>query len=284
GNIRQSIRLEAKTSEDGAEEARALISKDFAELCKRAAAESPRPDLIVWPETSYPGRWQELHPDVQISRVRPSELRRLAKERQDILNQGPQCATNVLLGLNTHVHLANNKTWQYNSGLLIQKNGTIGGRYDKVHLVPFGEFVPFRDTLPFMNAFNAYGYDFSAMPGEKRHRLPLDKYKFGVLICYEDTDPTLSRTYVVDDDEGPPVDFLVNISNDGWFDGTSEHDEHLAICRFRAIESRRPVVRAVNMGISAVIDGNGQVLRPDIVSEHDHVFRWEIKDSLAGEG
>ena len=57
-----------------------------------------------------------------------------------------------------------------------------------------------------------------------------------------------------------PVDFLVNISNDGWFDGTEEHEQHLAICRFRAIETRRSVVRAVNMGISAVIDPDGRVI------------------------
>ena len=58
------------------------------------------------------------------------------------------------------------------------------------------------------------------------------------------------------------ADFLINISTDGWFDGTSEHDEHLAICRFRAVECRRSVGRAVNMGISAVIDGDGRVLEP----------------------
>src|SRR5713101_1333826 len=59
-----------------------------------------------------------------------------------------------------------------------------------------------------------------------------------------------------------PVDFLVNISNDGWFEGTEEHEQHLAICRFRAVVCRRSMVRAVNMGISAVIDGNGRVLAP----------------------
>ena len=84
-------------------------------------------------------------------------------------------------------------------------------------------------------------------------------YSFGVAICYEDTDPDRTRPYG-GGDGGPPADFLLNISNDGWFDGTSEHDEHLAICRFRAVECRRSVGRAVNMGISAVIDGNGRVL------------------------
>ncbi|HLQ46364.1 MAG TPA: nitrilase-related carbon-nitrogen hydrolase, partial [Planctomycetaceae bacterium] len=82
----------------------------------------------------------------------------------------------------------------------------------------------------------------------------------GVLICYEDSDPDLARRYAVADADGEPADFLINISNDGWFDGTAEHEEHLAICRFRAVESRRSVARAVNMGISAVIDGSGRVV------------------------
>ncbi len=68
-------------------------------------------------------------------------------------------------------------------------------------------------------------------------------------------------------DGRPPADFLVNISNDGWFEGTSEHEEHLAICRFRALECRRAVVRSVNMGISALIDGSGRVLAPRKVAE-----------------
>ena len=70
----------------------------------------------------------------------------------------------------------------------------------------------------------------------------------------------MARRYVADDFTNP-VDFFVNISNDGWFDGTEEHDQHLAICRFRAIETRRSVVRAVNMGISAIIDPDGNVLK-----------------------
>src|SRR5207248_3317301 len=79
---------------------------------------------------------------------------------------------------------------------------------------------------------------------------------FGVLICFDDSDADLARQYVRTDSDGAPVDFLLNISNDGWFDGTSEHDEHLAVCRFRAVECRRSLARAVNMGISAVIDAN----------------------------
>jgi len=173
---------------------------------------------------------------------------------------------------------------RYNSALLVRADGTVGGRYYKIHRVPFGEFVPFREELPWMDMFNPYGYDFSVHAGESWARLPLGKYHFGVLICYEDTDPTLARTYSLEHQDGPAADFLVNISNDGWFDGTSEHDEHLAICRFRAIESRRAVARSVNMGISALVDGNGKVLKPEVVASRANVPLWEIKDSCGGPG
>ncbi len=83
-----------------------------------------------------------------------------------------------------------------------------------------------------------------------------------MLICNEETDPVLARRLATKVGKDPAVDFLVNISNDGWFDGSSEHAEHLAISRFRAVETRRALARAVNMGISAIIDSNGRVLQP----------------------
>ena len=83
-------------------------------------------------------------------------------------------------------------------------------------------------------------HDYSCTPGENwtRFELPTAKgtFRFGVLICYEDTDPSMARKYNPTSGRGPGVDFLVNISNDGWFDGSEEHEQHLAICRFRAVE------------------------------------------------
>ena len=136
-----------------------------------------------------------------------------------------------------------------------------------MHRVPFGEYVPLKDWLPFMNALAPYDFDYSIREGEKFTRFPLGNYHFGVLICYEDTDPFLAREYLRPSKDGPAVDFLVNMSNDGWFDGSSEHEEHLVVSRFRTIECRRAMVRAVNMGVSAVIDANGRVLKPVLESD-----------------
>src|SRR5262249_50487437 len=119
--------------------------------------------------------------------------------------------------------------------------------------------------------------DYQIWPGKELKRFTLDeKYKFGVLICYEDTDPALARQYGASHRDGPPVDFLVNISNDGWYAGTSEHNKHLAISRFRAVETRKALVRAVNMGISAVIDPNGKVLKPILVFREGDMNQWDV--------
>src|SRR5262249_40290951 len=191
------------------------------------------------------------------------QARARRKLNDDILADVQSWGTDALLGLNSRVLMDEKKSKRYNSAVLVRRDGEVAGRYDKIHRVPFGEYVPFRESLPWMNAFAPYDFDYSVQPGEQMTRFTLGQYHFGVLICYEDTDPYLARQYMRPGDE-PMADFLVNISNDGWFDGTAEHEEHLAICRFRAVECRRSVARSVNMGISAVIDGNGRGLGPPI--------------------
>jgi apolipoprotein N-acyltransferase len=216
-----------------------------------------RPDLVVWPETACPFFWTES------SAGRPDPATQ---------NLGRLLATRwkmpVLVGLNAEVGGAEkDRPRRYNSTVLVGTDGKAHGRYDKVHRVPFGEYVPFRDWLPVMDRLAPYDFDYGVEPGESFTRFRVDAKEgrrgstFGVLICYEDTDPGVSRSYGGGGGE-PPAGFVLNVSNDGWFDGTSEHDEHLAICRFRAVENRRAVCRSVNMGISAVIDPNGRVLAP----------------------
>jgi apolipoprotein N-acyltransferase len=234
------------------------------QLNEQALALDPLPDLIVWPETCYPDDWYRLAPDVPLEWLSPQDrevLRRCAAWPEIAASKW---RTNALLGLNTYVFGANGLQTRYNSALLLRKDGTVGGRYDKFHPVPFGEYLPFRQTIPLMRLLSPYDFDYSIEAGTHPTRFPLDmpdgtRYFFGVIICYEDTDPPLARQYLRAE-TGPPVDFLVNITNDGWFNGTEEHEEHLAICRFRAVECRRSVIRSANMGISAIIDGSGRVV------------------------
>lgn len=229
-------------------EARRKVALDFRSLAR--AAVKQRPELLVTAETSFPGYWEEL------------EHGRPAQRSRELAEQiGTDLRTPMLLGMNSAVGADDRTIKSHNSAILLDRDGSWLGRYDKIHRVPFGEYVPFKG-LPFMRWLAPYDFDYEVSAGLRftRFGLPVTErlYTFGVLICYEDTDPAMARPYAA----AEPVDFLLNISNDGWFDGTSEHDQHLALCRFRAVETRRAIGRAVNMGVSAIIDSNGRVLAP----------------------
>jgi apolipoprotein N-acyltransferase len=240
-----------------------LLFDTYRKLCATAAT---RADLVVWPETCSPFRWYDAAPGTDFDSSDPAwqeyRLRMLDRRRKYAAVVREDWKTNVLLGL-SGVEWESGRQWLYNSAVLFDADGQAQGRYDKMHLVPFGEYVPFE--WKWLQAFTPYSHDYSCRPGEHFTRFPLRvgdrQFTFGVLICYEDTDPDLAVQYV-DPANGPPVDFLLNISNDGWFKGNQEHDQHLAICRFRAVETRKSIVRAVNMGISAIIDPDGGVLLP----------------------
>lgn len=222
-----------------------------------ALALATGPDLLVWPETCYWEDWYEVAPGADPASV-PEALRgKFAAADKEF--RTPWHA-NILFGLSGH-EWDGARLWKYNSALMVRADRGDPVRYDKMHLVPFGEYVPLGEVLPFMQWFTPYKNEYSCRPGERFARFPLAArdgraFTFGCLICYEDTDPYLARQYVA----AEPVNFLVNVSNDGWFDGTEEHEQHLAICRFRAVEARRAVVRAVNMGVSAVVDPDGRVV------------------------
>jgi apolipoprotein N-acyltransferase len=221
------------------------------------------PDLVVWPETTCPFGWYDVGPGVSPAAM-SEECRQELVESSKLAGFMSHAQTNQLVGLGSVELDSADRQWKFNSALLFEKDGAVGPRYDKMHLVPFGEYVPLKDIFPWLQAFTPYTHDYSCKPGEHWTRFPLPvrdrTYQFACVICYEDSDPTLARRYLTPSSEGPPVDFLVNISNDGWFNGTEEHEQHLAICRFRAIECRRSVVRAVNMGISGIIDSDGRIV------------------------
>jgi apolipoprotein N-acyltransferase len=268
GNLDQRIRNTAGSTDAEGGDARRTVARHYGQLCFEAADRSPRPDLIVWPETSFPDEWSVLLPGVTRDEVNPVLLKNLVDgPRDDGRYVAEHAHTNVLIGTTVQGYdlEPGDARWKllrpagrYNSALFLDAHGNEGPRYDKIFRIPFGEFVPLREAVPWLNRFAPYDFDYSVRPGEEFTRFPLGKYQFGVLICYEDSVADLARQYVRPD-RGRPADFIVNISNDGWFDGTSEHEEHLVTCRFRAIECRRSFARAVNMGISAIIDGNGRV-------------------------
>ncbi len=152
----------------------------------------------------------------------------------------------------------------YNSVFLLDGRGVPQGRYDKRHLVPFGEYIPLRPLLNFLQKLTAGGTDFSRGTGPAL--FPVRGGFAGASICYEAVFPGIIRDSVL---EG--AQWLVNVTNDAWFGDTVAPRQHLAMARMRCVEFRRPMVRAANSGISAVIDSRGETVaslglfRPGVV-------------------
>jgi apolipoprotein N-acyltransferase len=138
---------------------------------------------------------------------------------------------------------------------MVAPDGGVTGRYDKVHLVPFGEYVPLKHLLSFVGKMVAQVGDFSV--GERGRTLAWgdDNPAIGVQICFEIIFPGLSRSLVKN---GAGV--LVNLTNDAWFGKSSAAYQHLSMAVFRAVENRRSLVRCANTGISAFVDPAGRIL------------------------
>ncbi|MBI1275119.1 apolipoprotein N-acyltransferase [bacterium] len=190
------------------------------------------PRLVVWPETAVPYIWSEgffLRP-VLAQAVPPN---------------GGALLTGIIR--EAHEDL-------YNAMLVLKQDARLEGSYEKRHLVPFGEFVPFRNILPLV-AMVYGGKDFSRGEGGAVLTLP------GIppvrpLICYEAIFPE-----DIWDGQGTRPEWLVNITNDAWFGDSTGPHQHFEAARLRAVEQGVPLVRAANTGISAVVDGNGRIVR-----------------------
>jgi apolipoprotein N-acyltransferase len=148
-------------------------------------------------------------------------------------------------------YAASGRTY-FNSSILFGADRTEIARYDKQHLVPFGEYVPFPQL---MKKFTPIEVDFTA--GTESTRMPLqDKPPFSVLICFEDTVASLSVRAVRNG-----ARWLVNQTNDAWFDPGPQSEQHLAHAVFRCVENRIPMSRCCNTGITCIIDAYGNVTR-----------------------
>jgi apolipoprotein N-acyltransferase len=207
-------------------------------LLKLLDRQSPREaDLIVWPESPAP--FQEKDESFR------SSMTKLAREAG-----APVIAGNV--GIDRTVE--NSRGYKlYNSASFITPQGEFAGRYDKMHLVPFGEYVPFKDLFFFAQSLLHEAGTFDA--GWRRSVFSVNGHKYGTFICYESIFGDEVRQFVQ-----AGADALVNISNDGWYGDTSAPWQHLNMVRMRAIENHRWVLRATNTGVTASIDPYGHVI------------------------
>jgi len=233
------------------------------------AAIAQQPDLVVWPEGMFPypllskaeGVSTETlmanHPQLAIDRL---EKLKVPETLQQLSEKGGAA---FIVGLQTIDVDA--KSYRFYNSAVIAKSTGITDRYDKIHRVIFGEYIPLADWLPFLQSFTPYGGTFGIQAGTHASAFEFKSFRAVPVICYEDTVPhvvrnLMSSTRQVDaSGKVKKADLLVNISNDGWFHGSSEHDQHLIVAAFRSVEMRTPMVRAVNTGVSAVIDGDGHI-------------------------
>ena len=198
---------------------------------------SPRTDLLVWPESPAP--FQENDFEFR------NALSALAREAQ-----APIIVGNIGIDAN---HEAKRGYDLRNSADFIQPNGSFAGRYDKMHLVPFGEYVPFKQFFFFAGSLLDEVGTFD--PGTHRSVFQSGGETYGTFICYESIFGDEIRQYAT---AGAGV--LVNISNDGWYGDTSAAWQHLNMVRMRAVENHRWVLRATNTGVTAAIDPFGRVV------------------------
>jgi apolipoprotein N-acyltransferase len=246
-------------------------------LTRSQEAAENHPDLLIWPETC-----------IGVP-VNPEFLTAKFTDKYDLSEQ--HYARQVAGYLAEHAKLSNSyliigslsrqinprghypAVDKYNSAVIFDRQGKYQDRYDKIRLVMFGEAVPFRYTIPklywFLNEnmtpYGKGGFEYSLTAGQEKNlkRFTLStaagNFRYAVAICYEDTMTDLIANFVRPVEGRKQIDFLVNISNDGWFDHSCELPQHFYICTFRAVENRIPVARAVNTGISGFITSDGKI-------------------------
>jgi len=202
----------------------------YIKLTKKASKYSP--DLIIWPETATPFYFGHN-----------------TEETAYMIKNLEFLDAFLFFGTPSYSYIDNNLMF-FNRAYLLDKSKKITGIYDKVKLVPFAEYVPLKNMLFFIDKLVTSVGAF--IPGKGHFIMNLDSFKFGTLICYEAVFPSIARKYC-----NNGANFLINITNDGWFGTTWGPYQHSHISRFRAIENRIFIIRAANTGISGFIGPDG---------------------------
>jgi apolipoprotein N-acyltransferase len=211
----------------------------------------PEGGLIVWPETAVPFNYQDIN-----------------SFQKKISSVAWNTKSWFIFG-STSYRKTEGNTDYYNSAYLLSPAGELKGKYDKVHLVPYGEYVPLRTILPFIKKLTTGMGDFST--GMGYDPVVMDGKKIGILICYEGILSFAARTY-----KKCGVELLVNITNDAWFGATSAPFQHFSMSVFRAVETRLYLIRAANTGISGIVDPLGRVVALTNIFE-ETALRGNIK-------
>ena len=237
------------------------IFDQFRRLSEIALRSNPPPELLVWPESSMPGPVLEDQESYKF-----------------VTDLAADADADFLLGT-----IDEDGGDVYNAAILLSEGGERVQMYRKVHLVPFGEFVPGRHTVPLLARIvgDQVPGDFKAGKEHTVFTLTNGDVQVAPLICFEDTIGELARQFVVPTETSPGANLLVDVTNDGWFQHSAGSHQHLANAIFRCIETRRPMLRAANTGVTCFINQFGRVtqeLRDEIGSTFtEGVLSGDIK-------
>lgn len=231
GNISTEMKRNAKKHRND-------ILQKYEALSKEAALSKPQ--LIVWPEASAPG-YVLFNPSL----------------KNQIISMVRRINTHFVIGSAEYMKFEDvppDPLKVGNTAVFFSPQGKLLGQYLKVHLVPFGEYLPYEGIIPWPDFIIKPEYISMDQPGKALKVFTLDGKKFGVLICWENIFPELSRSLA-----SMGADLILNISNEGYFGKTGAPYQLLAMCVFRAVENRVHIARATNTGISCFIDPFGRV-------------------------
>src|SRR5882724_10196630 len=215
------------------------IFDQFRRLSEIALRSNPPPDLLVWPESSMPGPVLEDRESYQF-----------------VTDLAASTDSDLLLGT-----IDEEGGRAYNAALLVSDGGERVQLYRKLHLVPFGEYVPGRYRVPLLARIvgDQVPGDFDAGKDHTVFGLTNNDLQVAPLICFEDTLGELTRLFVLPSDTNPGANLLVDITNDGWFLRSAGSRQHLANAIFRCVETRRPMVRAANTGVTCFVNELGRI-------------------------
>ncbi len=252
----------------------------FRAFCAQSVAAAkthPNLNLIVWPETMVPGDLNRAWLDMSAEDFLPGhgrgELKRDQGYAKKLIALSRQTGAAFLVG-SGGIHFGSNgrpDKLQNIAVFFTPQHGLTGHPYAKHHLVPFGEYIPFKQTGPLIHKWlldlTPYGPNgvYSLTPGTKWRRFVLHvgkhRWHFGTPICYEDAMPHPCRMLARPRGGKKGTAFLVSISNDGWYSSNAELLQHLQLSEVRAVENRVSIARSVNGGDSGLVDSDGRVLK-----------------------
>lgn len=279
------------------------------QLTREASTLQPRPTVIVWPETTVPGPmdlwdatdlrrrqlfWEKARPQELLASEHAALYEQIAADlgieleqypaymaqwldfkasrRRAVLELAQDVQADLVVGCSTSVPQGSGKPdARYNSAYLCPaEDGFPSQRYDKVHRVPFGEYLPWVESVPalrdwFIRYFTPYDHDYSLSAGRDLAVFPIEfegqTVRCVTPICFEDAVSSLCQRMAYDASGSKRADLFINITNDGWYPGTPQGFQHFQIAVLRCVENRVPMVRSVNTGVSGAITSNGQVVQ-----------------------